>query len=123
MSKSTNHKYSGSLQLEKQSSFGRTHHIHMVGIGGIGMSGMAEILIHRGYKVSGSDEQLGETTMRLTNLGASIFEGHHADHILGADVVVYTSAVQAHKNEETKAAIEKLIVDRLDMNLCIFLIL
>ena len=109
MSKSTNHKYSGSLPLEKQSSFGRTHHIHMVGIGGIGMSGMAEILIHRGYKVSGSDEQLGETTMRLTNLGASIFEGHHADHILGADVVVYTSAVQAHKNEETKAAIEKRI--------------
>ncbi|MFV1883149.1 MAG: UDP-N-acetylmuramate--L-alanine ligase [Balneola sp.] len=89
--------------------FGRTKHIHMVGIGGIGMSGMAEILIHRGYKVSGSDGALGETTKRLEEIGATIYEGHSAENIEGADVVVYTSAVKAEENEETKAAIEQRI--------------
>ena len=96
-------------RIETQPIFGRTKHIHMVGIGGIGMSGMAEILIHRGYKVSGSDGALGETTKRLEDIGATIFEGHKAEHIEGADVVVYTSAVKATENEETKAAIEKRI--------------
>lgn len=109
MTKSTDHLTSGTLRLEKQPSFGRTRHIHMVGIGGIGMSGMAEILLHRGYTVSGSDGQLGETTQRLAELGATIYEGHHADQIKDADVVVYTSAVQAHENEETIAAIEQRI--------------
>ncbi len=96
-------------RIVTQPIFGRTKHIHMVGIGGIGMSGMAEILIHRGYKVSGSDGALGETTKRLEEIGATIFEGHKAENIEGADVVVYTSAVKASENEETKAAIEKRI--------------
>tara|TARA_R110000868_G_scaffold259361_3_gene517222 strand:+ start:52499 stop:53929 length:1431 start_codon:yes stop_codon:yes gene_type:complete len=96
-------------RIQTQPIFGRTKHIHMVGIGGIGMSGMAEILIHRGYKVSGSDGALGETTKRLEDIGATIFEGHKAENINGADVVVYTSAVKATENEETKAAIEKRI--------------
>ncbi|RNC84516.1 MAG: UDP-N-acetylmuramate--L-alanine ligase [Balneola sp.] len=96
-------------RIETQPVFGRTKHIHMVGIGGIGMSGMAEILIHRGYKISGSDGMLSETTKRLEELGATIFEGHHAENIEGADVVVYTSAVKATENEETKAALEKRI--------------
>lgn len=96
-------------RIETQPVFGRTRHIHMVGIGGIGMSGMAEILIHRGYKVSGSDGALSDTTKRLQDLGATIFEGHQAENIEGADVVVYTSAVKANENVETKAAIEKRI--------------
>lgn len=79
----------------------------MVGIGGIGMSGIAEILLLRGYEVSGSDGQLSETTERLQELGATIWEGHDASRIEGADVVVYTSAVQAEENVETKAALEQ----------------
>lgn len=98
-----------SKQFETQPVFGRTRHIHMVGIGGIGMSGMAEILIHRGYKVTGSDGSLSETTRRLEELGATIFEGHAPENIEGADVVVFTSAVKAEENVETKAALEKRI--------------
>lgn len=73
------------------------------------MSGMAEILIHRGYKVTGSDGSLGETTKRLEDIGATVYEGHDPKNIEGADVVVYTSAVKADENEETKAAIEQRI--------------
>lgn len=98
-----------SKRFETQPVFGKTRHIHMVGIGGIGMSGMAEILIHRGYKVTGSDGALSDTTRRLEELGATIFEGHAADQIEGADVVVYTSAVKAEENEETRAALEQRI--------------
>lgn len=96
-------------RIQTQPIFGRTKHIHMVGIGGIGMSGMAEILLHRGYKVTGSDGALSETTKRLEEVGATVFEGHKAEHIEGADVVVYTSAVKATENKETKAALEKRI--------------
>tara|TARA_R100001086_G_scaffold249467_1_gene189280 strand:- start:4831 stop:6207 length:1377 start_codon:yes stop_codon:yes gene_type:complete len=81
----------------------------MVGIGGIGMSGMAEILIQRGYKVTGSDGASNETTDRLKELGATIYQGHAPENIEGADVVVYTSAVKATENEETKAALENRI--------------
>jgi len=81
----------------------------MVGIGGIGMSGMAEILLQRGYKVTGSDGASNETTDRLKELGAIVHQGHAPENIEGADVVVYTSAVNAHENEETKAAIEQRI--------------
>lgn len=98
-----------SKQFETQPVFGRTRHIHMVGIGGIGMSGMAEILIHRGYKVTGSDGALSDTTRRLEEIGATIFEGHTAENIEGADVVVYTSAVKAEENVETKAALDARI--------------
>lgn len=98
-----------SNQILTQPVFGATRHIHMVGIGGIGMSGMAEILLLRGFTVSGSDGALGETTARLERLGARIFKGHSAGNIEGADVVVYTSAVKADENVETKAAIEKKV--------------
>ncbi len=98
-----------SKSIATQPVFGATRHIHMVGIGGIGMSGMAEILILRGFKVSGSDGALGETTARLQKLGAQIYEGHRAENIDGADVVVYTSAVKAEDNVETRAAMEKKI--------------
>lgn len=96
-------------RIQTQPVFGRTKHIHMVGIGGIGMSGMAEILIQRGYKVTGSDGASNETTDRLKELGATIYLGHAPENIEGADVVVYTSAVKAIENEETKAAIEHRI--------------
>jgi UDP-N-acetylmuramate--alanine ligase len=98
-----------SKTIQTQPVFGRTRQIHMVGIGGIGMSGIAEILLLRGYNVTGSDSSLSETTARLEELGATIFKGHDASNIEGADVVVYTSAVKAKENEETKAAIAKQI--------------
>jgi UDP-N-acetylmuramate--alanine ligase len=93
--------------FQAQPIFGRTRHIHMVGIGGIGMSGMAEILLLKNYKVTGSDAQKGETIPRLEELGAKVFIGHDAKNMEGADVVVYTSAVKAEENIETKAALEQ----------------
>lgn len=98
-----------STRIQSQPLFGATKHLHMVGIGGIGMSGMAEILLLRGFKVSGSDGALSETTERLEKLGATIYKGHRAENIEGADVVVYTSAVRAEDNVETRAALEKKI--------------
>lgn len=95
--------------ITKQPVFGRTRHIHMVGIGGIGMSGMAEILLLRGYHVSGSDRNRNEQTDRLESLGAVIYEGHRAEQIQGADVVVYTSAVKAEENVETAAALSEMV--------------
>jgi UDP-N-acetylmuramate--alanine ligase len=81
--------------IQTQPIFGQTRHIHMVGIGGIGMSGMAEILLLKDYKVTGSDANKGETIPRLEKLGAEISIGHDAENIEGADVVVYTSAEKA----------------------------
>ena len=98
-----------SSTIQTQPVFGKTRHIHMVGIGGIGMSGMAEILLLRGYKVTGSDQSESETTKRLRDLGAHIFNKHEASNIDGADVVVYTSAVKAEENEETRAAITRQV--------------
>src|SRR5699024_200714 len=93
--------------IQTQPIFGRTRHIHMVGIGGIGMSGMAEILLQKNYIISGSDANMGETIERLRELGADITIGHDSKNIEGADVVVYTSAVKAGENIETKAALQK----------------
>jgi len=73
--------------------FGKAKHIHFVGIGGIGMSGLAELLINLGYKVSGSDLKETAVTRRLTGLGGRIFKGHATENVKGADVVVYSSAV------------------------------
>lgn len=95
--------------ITSQPLFGKTQHIHMVGIGGIGMSGIAEILLHRGFKVSGSDGSASETTRRLQELGADVYIGHAAEQIEGADVVVYTSAVKAEDNVETAAALKQNI--------------
>ncbi|MEZ4406676.1 MAG: UDP-N-acetylmuramate--L-alanine ligase [Polyangiales bacterium] len=82
---------------------GRVRHIHFVGIGGIGMSGIAEVLLSLGYTVSGSDLKDGDTTRRLRELGATTFVGHRAENADGADVVVYSSAV-ARANPEVAAA-------------------
>jgi UDP-N-acetylmuramate--alanine ligase len=73
--------------------FLKKYHIHFVGIGGIGMSGIAELLLNIGYKVSGSDSSSSDITRRLKRLGGIIFKGHSAEQILGADVVVTSSAI------------------------------
>src|SRR5690554_47784 len=98
-----------SRTIQTQPVFGKTKQIHMVGIGGIGMSGIAEILLLRDYTVTGSDSSVSETTERLKELGATIYTGHKPEHIAGADVVVYTSAIAAEDNVETKAALEQQI--------------
>ncbi len=98
-----------SLIIPSQPTLGKTRHVHLVGIGGIGMSGIAEILLHQGYEVSGSDGAKSENTDRLEALGAMIFIGHDPAHIEGADVVVYTSAVKAEDNVETRAALKQHI--------------
>jgi UDP-N-acetylmuramate--alanine ligase len=89
--------------------FTTVRHIHFVGIGGIGMSGIAEILLNQGFKVSGSDMSRSEITDYLSSLGAAISIGHDAAAIQGAEVVVYSSAVKPQENPETKAALERSI--------------
>lgn len=81
----------------------KKYHIHFVGIGGIGMSGIAELLLNLGYKVSGSDIKSSDITRRLKKLGGIIFEGHSEDQLCGADVVVTSSAVRPD-NPEVVAA-------------------
>lgn len=78
--------------------------IHFVGIGGIGMSGIAEILINQGFTVSGSDLAESENTESLRRLGADVKIGHDAKNVSGAEVVVYSSAVSPEKNPETAEA-------------------
>jgi len=83
--------------------FAKIQRIHFVGIGGIGMSGIAEVLLNLGYKVSGSDLKSSAVTHRLAGLGAMTFEGHRAENIAGAEVVVTSSAI-AHDNPEVTEA-------------------
>jgi UDP-N-acetylmuramate--alanine ligase len=78
-------------------------HIHIVGVGGFGMSAIARVLLQRGAVVSGSDQRANDFTRELTALGATIFEGHAADHIAGADLVIATSAA-TDANPEIVAA-------------------
>src|SRR5437660_2039716 len=88
-------------------SFRNFQRIHLVGIGGIGMSGIAEVLLTLGYSVSGSDVKLSTITQRLQYLGATIYDGHKASNTDGAHVVATSSAgkadnpdvVEAHKNQ------------------------
>jgi UDP-N-acetylmuramate--alanine ligase len=84
-------------------SFRNFQRIHLVGIGGIGMSGIAEVLLTLGYSVSGSDVKLSTITERLQNLGATIFEGHKASNADDAHVVVTSSAVKADNPEVVEA--------------------
>src|SRR5450631_397935 len=83
--------------------FAKIQRIHFVGIGGIGMSGIAEVLLNLGYKVSGSDLKSSSVTQRLAGLGAAIFEGHGAENIAGAEVVVTSSAIATENPEVTEA--------------------
>jgi UDP-N-acetylmuramate--alanine ligase len=84
--------------------FTSSRKVHFVGIGGIGMSAIAEILLTQGFSVSGSDLRASENTEYLKKLGAEIIIGHKEENIRNADVVVYSSAVRIHENPETVAA-------------------
>ena len=95
---------------------GRIKKIHFVGIGGAGMSGIAEVLHNQGYLISGSDNQSSDITNRLSALGAKIFIGHKTSQINGADAVVVSSAI-SKDNPEYSTAIENRIpvVQRAEM--------
>ena len=86
----------------------RIHRIHLVGVGGSGMGGIAEVLLNLGYAVQGSDLKANAVTERLSRLGATIFTGHAADNLGDADVVVVSSAVN-RSNPEVAAALAKRI--------------
>ncbi len=97
-------------------TFRNFQRIHMVGIGGIGMSGIAEVLLTLGYSVSGSDTKLSTITERLQDLGATIFDGHKADNVEGAHVVVISSAVKPDNPEVTEAHKRKIpVIPRAEM--------
>lgn len=88
--------------------FAKLQRIHFVGIGGIGMSGIAEVLLTLGFKISGSDLRESSVTQRLASLGAIIFVGHRAENVTGSEVVVMSSAI-ARENPEVRAAHEQHI--------------
>src|SRR6202021_3722580 len=83
--------------------FAKIQRMHFVGIGGIGVSGIAEVLLNLGYQISGSDLKASTVTQRLAALGASVFEGHFAANLTGADVVVTSSAIAAGNREVPEA--------------------
>ncbi|HET7206331.1 MAG TPA: UDP-N-acetylmuramate--L-alanine ligase [Terriglobales bacterium] len=92
--------------------FAKIQRVHFVGIGGIGMSGIAEVLLNLGYKVSGSDLKKSTVTQRLATLGAEILEGHRAENIAGADVVVTSSAITPDNPEVQEARHQRIPVIR-----------
>lgn len=87
---------------------GRVEQIHFVGIGGVGMCGIAEVLHNQGYRITGSDIGESATVLRLQSLGIKVFIGHRVENIIGADVVVRSSAVGL-SNPEIEAAREHMI--------------
>src|SRR5271166_4720939 len=96
--------------------FATSQHAHFIGIGGIGMSGIAEILLNLGMKVSGSDLRRGPVTDRLAQMGATIYQGHEAGHIAGATVVVTSSAVSNANPEVLEAHARKIpVIPRAEM--------
>ncbi|MFP5237079.1 MAG: UDP-N-acetylmuramate--L-alanine ligase [Acidobacteriota bacterium] len=96
--------------------FATSQHAHFIGIGGIGMSGIAEILLNQGMKVSGSDLRRSPVTERLAQLGAIVYEGHEAGHVTGATVVVTSSAVSATNPEVVEARARKVpVIQRAEM--------
>src|SRR6185312_7059280 len=96
--------------------FATSQHVHFIGIAGIGMSGIAEILLSLGVKVSGSDLRRGPVTDRLARLGASVYEGHDARNVTGATVVVTSSAVTASNPEVREARARKIpVIQRAEM--------
>ena len=97
-------------------SFRNFQRIHLVGIGGIGMSGIAEVLLTLGYSVSGSDTRLSTLTERLQDLGATIYEGHKAGNVEGAHVVVTSSAIKSNNPEIVEAHKRKIpVIPRAEM--------
>src|SRR5881296_1695424 len=96
--------------------FAKLQRIHFVGIGGIGMSGIAEVLLNLGYTVSGSDLALSDVTRRLQHQGATVSQGHAATHVHGADVVVISSAVKPDNVEVLTARAQHIpVIPRAEM--------
>src|ERR1035438_2732520 len=96
--------------------FEPSQRIHFIGIGGIGMSGIAEILLTMGYAVSGSDLRRSAITGRLAGMGAVIYEGHAAENAAASDVVVTSSAVPATNPEVMEARARKIpVIQRAEM--------
>ena len=94
----------------------RVQRVHFTGIGGIGMSGIAEVLVNLGYEVSGSDLKESENTRRLCELGCRISFGHRAENVAGAQVVVYSSAVHKQNPEVTAAKLAGIpVIPRAEM--------
>lgn len=91
--------------IMNKTGLGRVQHVHFVGIGGAGMGGIAEVLLTEGYQISGSDLAENPVTTRLKTLGATLFLGHHADNIIGADAVVVSTAIDK-SNPEVSAALK-----------------
>jgi len=101
--------------LRKQASK-KLKHIHMIGIGGTGMNGIAEVLFNLGYKVSGTDINENEATQRLVSLGVEISIGHKAEKVEGADVVVISSAIKEDNVEVGEARRQKIpVIPRAEM--------
>src|SRR6201997_3285257 len=96
--------------------FAKIQRIHFIGIGGIGMSGIAEVLLNLGYQVSGSDLRHSRVTARLAAMGAAIAEGHRAENIAGAEVVIVSSAVPRHNPEVVAAHAQHIpVIQRAEM--------
>ena len=95
---------------------GRVRHVHFVGIGGAGMSGIAEVMHNLGYEVSGSDLRDNEVTRRLSALGIKVLAGHAAEHVSGCDVVVVSTAIAADNAEIVAAREQRIpVVPRAEM--------
>jgi UDP-N-acetylmuramate--alanine ligase len=102
--------------LAKAGLDGKAARVHFVGIGGVGMSGIAEVLCTLGYSVSGSDNADSATTRRLASLGASVHRGHAAANVLGADCVVVSSAIKGDNPELLEARAQRIpVVPRAEM--------
>ena len=96
--------------------FRKVRRIHFVGIGGSGMSGIAEVLVNLGYRVTGSDLAHGDATRRLKKLGAKVMKGHAAEHVTTADVVVVSSAIRPDNPEVVEARRRKIpVIPRAEM--------
>ena len=96
--------------------YGSTHRIHFIGVGGAGMSGLAEVLLNMGYQVSGSDLKATDVTERLVGLGGRVYTGHAASNVAGAQVVVYSSAVRPDNPELVRARANGIpVIPRADM--------
>ncbi len=96
--------------------FKKYQHIHFIGIGGIGMSGIAEVLLNLGYHVSGSDLRRSKIIERLEKLGATVFEGHRASNVEGAQVVVTSTAVRQDNPEVVEAVRRQIpVIPRAEM--------
>ena len=105
-----------SLTTPAQLFLAPSQRIHFIGIGGIGMSGIAEILLTMGYAVSGSDLRRSAVTERLVGMGARVFEGHCAANAAASDVVVTSSAVSADNPEVVEARTRKIpVIQRAEM--------